>query len=1250
MKFSICLLEPEGYKYSHFLYDVCKYLCYTIEAAGYECCMVRNRLYSDRINVIIGAHNITDPAGVERIKQAGKYIIVQSEVLKENSINDWPVQQSYATVYLPLLRHAQAVWDGLETNRIQLRKLGINSELLLQFGYLPAMEEIVHKKNKDIDFLYYGSLTPHRKKLIDELKSLGGNVVCVFDDAAIFRNDLIARARVNLAPNQAAGTNHITSKVFYLLNNRSIVVVEKCFNQDWVEHCFPFADTDKWAALCMETLHRPDLAELADKYFEQYKKLDMVHLIRPLIDKLRLEMPVPLKGEILLADQSQKLFKNIDSINDPLFPCFKEKAISGLTSIILTGNSMEYAKRCVKSIRKNTPEPHEVIFVDNGSADGTIKWLQGQLRENKNYRLIENKINVGPAEGRNQGINRSQGEFIVLMDNDVVVSEGWLSGMLECLNHAPDAGIAGPMTNNGAGMQQAADESYQTVNYLDKYAAQYKERFRHRRIPCRNLNAFCMSFKRALVEQIGLMDERFYTGQCEEEDFCIRAALAGYRNYIAGDVFLHHESKPEPGDRESLEDKWTLTMGSSDGKKLALLKATEYASLLHSKGDIDQAVDALVNCIKFAPDTKEIYYELARILIESQKYSEAWEVIGTMPEAAKNDIKGLEYAGYAREGMGQDDEAADLADKILSFNNSDAAALNLKGILAFKKGEKDKAQDYFKKAIAADPGFGEPYTNLGVLYWGIDKKDEALAYSRKGFILSPAVPDNSRIYYSILSSLEAFDRAEEDFREANRLFPHNKNIAFLYIDILIRQGKLDDAMLRIEDALASFGLDEGLLNAALSVREKIGPRLIDKSLKRGTLSFCLIVKNEEKYLINCLKSIRDIADEIIVVDTGSTDKTVDIAKVFGAKLFDFPWTGDFSEARNRSLEKATGDWIFVLDADEVISPVDYEDLKSIAHKRPTSPAAYLVNTRNYMASEFVVGRHDYDGKYPDESRLGWVSSGKVRLFTRRKDIFFINPVHELLEPSIREARVALYNSNLVVHHYGKLDASKDFQKGEEYYLMGKIKHENDPTNVRYIIELAKQAQLLSKNEEALELFQKALDLLGNDREAPVYKDIVVFTFGDPIAELYAYIATSCLHLKRFDEALEAAHKSMQTEVRLKEYITIYAQCEIIAGSLEKALFFIEEQLQATPDYVPAMIFKAAVLCLEDQKEGLKELSQVMLQNRDQVTAVFNVLTMKLHQNNMRDKALLLASVAFDNHIITEETHDTLQLLDEKLSS
>src|SRR3989344_5938628 len=89
-------------------------------------------------------------------------------------------------------------------------------------------------------------------------------------------------------------------------------------------------------------------------------------------------------------------------------------------------------------------------------------------------------------------------------------------------------------------------------------------------------------------------------------------------------------------------------------------------------------------------------------------------------------------------------------------------------------------------------------------------------------------------------------------------------------------------------------------------------------MAKQTISLCMITKDEEKYLEQCLSSVNSLVDEIIIVDTGSNDKTKEIAKKFKAKVFDFKWIDDFSAARNESLKHATKDWILVIDADEII--------------------------------------------------------------------------------------------------------------------------------------------------------------------------------------------------------------------------------------------------------------------------------------------------------------------------------------------
>src|SRR5438128_12374273 len=95
------------------------------------------------------------------------------------------------------------------------------------------------------------------------------------------------------------------------------------------------------------------------------------------------------------------------------------------------------------------------------------------------------------------------------------------------------------------------------------------------------------------------------------------------------------------------------------------------------------------------------------------------------------------------------------------------------------------------------------------------------------------------------------------------------------------------------------------------------------------LSACLIVKNEERFLAQCLSSLENVVDEVVVVDTGSTDSTKSIALKFGARLFDFPWNGSFSAARNKSLKLARGQWILYINADESLRPCKRSRLKAL---------------------------------------------------------------------------------------------------------------------------------------------------------------------------------------------------------------------------------------------------------------------------------------------------------------------------------
>jgi len=157
----------------------------------------------------------------------------------------------------------------------------------------------------------------------------------------------------------------------------------------------------------------------------------------------------------------------------------------------------------------------------------------------------------------------------------------------------------------------------------------------------------------------------------------------------------------------------------------------------------------------------------------------------------------------------------------------------------------------------------------------------------------------------------------------------------------------------------------------------------------NAISACLIVKDEEKHLENCLNSIKSLADEIIIVDTGSKDKTKEIAKKFTNNIFDFRWNNDFSEARNFALSKSTKDWILSIDADESFSKNDCIRIKELLLTHPEIDA-FFFNWRTYTNDMGIMGWQSVkDDKY-EESKCasGFYSANLLRLWKNNKGYFF----------------------------------------------------------------------------------------------------------------------------------------------------------------------------------------------------------------------------------------------------------------------
>jgi GT2 family glycosyltransferase len=206
--------------------------------------------------------------------------------------------------------------------------------------------------------------------------------------------------------------------------------------------------------------------------------------------------------------------------------------------VILTRNQLGYTQRCVDAIARRTPEPHELVFVDNGSTDGTLAYL----RSIEGALVIDNDRNVGFGGACNQGIASSTGERILLLNNDVVPTHGWLAALHDALDESADTGLAGPRTNRIAGPQQVDEVGYdeESLAGLGEWAQDWCDSHRGIRTPLPRLVGFCILLERAVVERIGGFDLRYAVGNFEDDDLCLRAAVAGFRGVVAEDSFIHH--------------------------------------------------------------------------------------------------------------------------------------------------------------------------------------------------------------------------------------------------------------------------------------------------------------------------------------------------------------------------------------------------------------------------------------------------------------------------------------------------------------------------------------------------------------------------------------------------------------------------------------------------------------------------------------------------------------------------------------
>jgi glycosyltransferase involved in cell wall biosynthesis len=218
----------------------------------------------------------------------------------------------------------------------------------------------------------------------------------------------------------------------------------------------------------------------------------------------------------------------------------------GLASITIPcWNRLEFTRHCIAALMRCTRAPWELIVINNGSDDGTSDYLSGvQDASPVPVTVIANSSNLGFPAAVNQGLKHASGEYLVLLNNDAVVTGGWLEQLI-ALASAPtggagEIGLVGPMSNCAPAPQLIEDAPYRDLDEMHAFAQQWRGQHRGQWFTVAKLSGFCLLMKRAVYEGIGGIDEQFGHGLLDEDDLAARARKAGFELAVAHDLFIHH--------------------------------------------------------------------------------------------------------------------------------------------------------------------------------------------------------------------------------------------------------------------------------------------------------------------------------------------------------------------------------------------------------------------------------------------------------------------------------------------------------------------------------------------------------------------------------------------------------------------------------------------------------------------------------------------------------------------------------------
>lgn len=464
-----------------------------------------------------------------------------------------------------------------------------------------------------------------------------------------------------------------------------------------------------------------------------------------------------------------------------------------------------------------------------------------------------------------------------------------------------------------------------------------------------------------------------------------------------------------------------------------------------------------------------------------------------------------------------------------AVNNAHELFNNL-GTILLENGKMEESITVFNGGIKYKDDYALLYVNAGVAYHQNGQYDKAEKILISGLEKCGDNSDLHRTLGLIYDENYYFLKAEIHLRKALELGdiePH-LDLAIMYNKLF----KIYDAEEEIRQYLRYVPDDPNALKLLNSIHA-----LEYYGNPEEKISAAMIVKNEEGMLAECIESFREAVDEIVIVDTGSSDKTVEIAESYNVKLFHHEWKNDFSEARNFSISKTTGDWILIIDADERLEREDIPLIRALKWDKDQNIISFAV----YSSLPGNLGNANFGKHF------------SPRLFRKKPEFYYYGIVHNVL--NITE-NVAV--TNIRLYHLGyDLDQDKMKKKFERSIKLLLKQVEEHPDDAFIRMNTAQMYLSRNHSDEAEEHALKCIEILEAD---PGHQEHLY---------LMALYQVSLIHLRRmeYEKCIEFAQKAVNRKEDYIDPMLNLGWCYYSSKEYDKSVEILNKFLEYREDLV-----------------------------------------------------------------------------------